>query len=674
MRRPILHIFICCLVTGFAAATGYGQTVEARIASVKGKVLRFDANRLLFSVKPGDSLAPGDEIDTRSGSAVIELSDGSLVLVQPRSRVVLQDFRAASSLRELLKIVIGRVRVKINHFGGKPNPYRVNSPTASIAVRGTEFSVFVDYTGSTEVRVHEGLVEVTNLNLPQQKVLVSQGHSVLVRPNEGIQFFSFRYSSYLNNPSNFRYISDNRDVSFDVAPVADVSSAHNSFDSYVSSASEGLFPARFTAFADLHNDSLENPAYATAFTRSEAQFSLVPTWSSSKNNLTNPVGDALDAPHAFDRSYFPRASLFIPLAKSGTVIGGSLEGATTDLRGGRDFLPQQDVSLLYGAETKSEFWRTSFIAAHKFGNQGRTSLGISLNMVRGNSLRNIAYSLFDDKQRRELSYQSENHIGATTSQLKIGLKREFAATQTLGLYYRYAKISGDTTNAGLGKLESGGGIGTSAVFTARARAGQASEIGVSLRGTVTNRLFYGAKSFLTFFSLDEHASFSRKNNDQPTGSGKYFEDNHSKQAEVRFGLGYVASSRLLLSFDVAGGLSNFVYNRQVPFASLIIPVQSQSRYAFISLHGAAQADIWKKLFASASLFMFHQRQQSEYHYEPPLVAPVPNDFRLYKFSDFGVGWRFPYGLSPQYVISTDYGRTPINHSMLLRYTIIFGKP
>ncbi len=676
MYPGIRSIFIYLMVTGFACAISFAQgtAVDARVASVKGKALRFDANRLMFSIKAGDTLAPGDEIDTRGGgTVVIELSDGSLVLIQPRSRVVLKDYRSANSLRELLKIVVGRVRIKINHFGGKPNPYRVNSPTASIAVRGTEFSVFVDHTGSTEVRVHEGLVEVTNLNLPQQKVLVGKGHSVLVRPNEGIQFFSIRYSGFLNNSSNFRYMSDNRSVSFDIAAVGDVNASHSAFDGYVSSASENALPARFTAFADLYADSLENPAYASAFTRGEAQLSLVPTWSSSRNNITKSISDVLAAPHSYDRSYFPRASLFIPVASIGTVIGGSVEGAAIDFRGGQDFLPKQDVSLIYGANTKSSFLRTSFIAARKFGNQGRTSLGISWNVVKGESLRNAAYSLFDEKMGREISYQGESELRATTSQLKIGFKREFAATHSVGLYYRHAMISGDTANAGYSKLESGGGIGTTSSLTRRTRSGDASEVGVSLRGYLTNRLFYGAKSFLTWYSLDESGLSSTTNNDSPTGTGEFFEANHSTQAEARFGLGYFVSPRLVLSFDAAGGFTNFQYHREATPSFLLSSLQSQTRYAFLSLHGAAQADIWKNLFATASLYALHQTQSKKYLSNVLILVPPLYDFRLYKLSDFGVGWRFPYGLSPQYIISTDYGRTPINHSLLLRYTIAFGK-
>src|SRR5262249_36180407 len=134
---------------------------------------------------------PGDEIDTRSGGRVtLELSDGSMLIVQPGSHVILQDYRDASSLRELLHITLGHVRIRINHLGGRPNPYRINSPTASIAVRGTEFSVAVDAVGATEIVVYEGLVEVSSLRNPSRPVLVRPGRGVIVRPNEDILFFT----------------------------------------------------------------------------------------------------------------------------------------------------------------------------------------------------------------------------------------------------------------------------------------------------------------------------------------------------------------------------------------------------------------------------------------------------------------------------------------------------
>jgi hypothetical protein len=100
-----------------------------------------------------------------------------------------QDYRAIGSLR-VAESPRRACEIKINHFGSQPNPYRVNSPTASIAVRGTEFGVAVGTGGETEVVVYEGLVEVSSLSNPQRRVLVEPGRGVIVRPNEPIRFFT----------------------------------------------------------------------------------------------------------------------------------------------------------------------------------------------------------------------------------------------------------------------------------------------------------------------------------------------------------------------------------------------------------------------------------------------------------------------------------------------------
>ncbi len=167
-----------------------GAIVEARVASVTGHVVVSGSEHPSFVAARGRVLAPGDAIDTRSGGqVVISLTDGSQVIVQPGSLVVLKDYRAADSLRELLEILAGRVRIKVNHFGGRANPYRINSPTASIAVRGTEFEVAIDATGNTQVSVYEGVVEVASRLDPAQKVLVEPGRSVIIRPNGEVRFF-----------------------------------------------------------------------------------------------------------------------------------------------------------------------------------------------------------------------------------------------------------------------------------------------------------------------------------------------------------------------------------------------------------------------------------------------------------------------------------------------------
>ncbi|MDQ3323118.1 MAG: FecR family protein, partial [Acidobacteriota bacterium] len=130
----------------------YAQSaaVEARVTSVSGAATLSGNGRNGAKLTRGTILAPGHEIDTRGGGrVVIDLSDGSQVVVLPGSRLVVGDYRNAGSLRELLQITLGRIRVKINHFKNKPNPYRIKSPTASIAVRGTEFEVTVESSGET---------------------------------------------------------------------------------------------------------------------------------------------------------------------------------------------------------------------------------------------------------------------------------------------------------------------------------------------------------------------------------------------------------------------------------------------------------------------------------------------------------------------------------------------
>src|SRR5262245_27708849 len=183
-------LFLLAASIQWMGATALAQAVDARVASVKGTALRRN-NQRSFLLARGDSLNPGDEVDTLGGGrVVIQLTDGSLVVVHPNSRIVISNFRAAPSLREMFRILIGRVRIKVAHYGGKPNPYRVNSPTASILVRGTEFSVTVEPSGDTKVEVYEGRVEVQSLSDSGRRVLLSEGQGALVKKDEDIRLFT----------------------------------------------------------------------------------------------------------------------------------------------------------------------------------------------------------------------------------------------------------------------------------------------------------------------------------------------------------------------------------------------------------------------------------------------------------------------------------------------------
>ncbi|MEJ7711290.1 MAG: FecR family protein [Pyrinomonadaceae bacterium] len=258
-----------------------GQTVVVRVASVGGRVLISGNARASSTLRQGELLAPGDTTDTRGGGRVrLELSDGSLVIVQPETRLILQDCRSASSLRELLRVFVGRVRIKVNRFGAQPNPYRVNSPTASIAVRGTEFDVAVGAQGDTEVVVYEGLVEVSSLSDPQRRVLVEPDVASSCDLMNRFAFLCQAWAAKSVSAGNAMSAPEQASNQTGSSGTAQ-GSANDSLrsaagvyelqiDSIVDSGETAL-PSRFAAFPDSHLDSLENPSYATEFTTTEGR-------------------------------------------------------------------------------------------------------------------------------------------------------------------------------------------------------------------------------------------------------------------------------------------------------------------------------------------------------------------------------------------------------------------
>src|ERR1043166_1237011 len=97
--------------------------------------------------------------------------------VLPQTTVLIKDL--SQSPRTLFNVIRGKTRIHIEKLGGQPNPYRVNTPTAVIAVRGTIFDVLVEEQ-ETQIFLHEGEVAVTNLALPNQPVILSAGQMTKV--------------------------------------------------------------------------------------------------------------------------------------------------------------------------------------------------------------------------------------------------------------------------------------------------------------------------------------------------------------------------------------------------------------------------------------------------------------------------------------------------------------
>jgi hypothetical protein len=161
-------------------------TYAAKVVTATGQIsVLKDSQPWALSV--GDSVQVRELIVTGpDGHALFQVSDGSTFEVYPNARVVFR--KNPPNWKDLIDVLVGRVRIHIEHFGANPNPNRVLTPTAVISVRGTTFDVSVsDDDETTLIEVEEGLVEVRHALLPSDapKVL-STGESIRVYRNEPI--------------------------------------------------------------------------------------------------------------------------------------------------------------------------------------------------------------------------------------------------------------------------------------------------------------------------------------------------------------------------------------------------------------------------------------------------------------------------------------------------------
>jgi hypothetical protein len=665
-------------------AKAQAPAVEARIASVSGTALLSNGAGPPAIAKRGDVLVPGEEIDTRNGGHLtIELTDGSLVVVRPDSRILLKDFHAANTLRELFEVLLGRVRIKINHFGGKPNPYRINSPTASIAVRGTEFSVAVNGVGDTQVVVYDGLVEVTSLSNPEEKVLVHPGQGVIVRPNQPVHFFTFAPGGEIGGLESNEDTGDiqgrNTDAEGDAQVLGNADSPRNSagiYDRFVENAvatAHGPLYLRFTAYPDSFLDGLENPAYATEFSAPAARIFLLPSFRGSQGVGVTANAFFSNPGQSIDYSLSPQGSFFTPLPDHRTAMGGGfaafrsgVQSFTTDdaaTLSGSFFPPDTNGMRASSNSTTNSFFSGSLAVAHAFEEEKKTSVGLGWDYVKGlgsilnsitqqDSLGNISAERLDSR-----SSLVENHI-------KAGLSHEFSGQRKLGIYYSYGFVSANFDNISHTLNDQPQSLDSTR------SDGHSSEAGIRFRGIITRKLFYGAQASWFLLSLNDRlnlASIVNSNErDRTTGSS------------FAVGFGYVFHPRVVFSLDLEGGFSNTTTMRKERATGNLLERNEQTS-PFFAVHTAVQASVWRGLFVTASVLTLRQNFSRDLTLYPDSLGRLltsdgtfaPNGFTstssTSNYSEFGVGWRFNSAFLAEYIFSTDYGKRRPSHVFLLRY-------
>ena len=633
-------------------ARSQNNVVQAQVRSVTGVARIYISHQSgALALRRNYLPEPGNIIETGlNGRVVISLSDGGMITVLPNSRVVLNNFLVAHSARELLDIMVGRVLVKIRHTGGKPNPYRLNSPAASIAVRGTEFIVDVLLSGETLVVVREGQVEVWPRNNPGNKRLVTPGGRVIVRPGGDISSAFPGPGSELNGRARF-YGSLEGDF-------------QRSVDSIAQNSNE-ISPVFFSAFADPHFDSLENPAYAAEFKDAEGRLLLLPSISSPYRSDVKRDSSSKDL-HSFDYSVSPQLTFYTPIPGSRLVVGGGASALRTRLQDLTDFgFP--DFKYYDYQALKLNAFNVSLMAAYSFGERARTSAGISVDRLSGDGI-------FFSEYRAKADTFNDEHLDNSNARfartrLTLGLVHRFSESKKIGLYYRHGASSSDQENQYRQTYEDR--------FSPRAtyiQSGEtnistlSSELGVRFRAQLTKRLFYGVEGSYLY----ERIRSRREMPNQPVAEKRYL----ARRGRIGGGLGFFLTPKILIDFDVAGGL---LYNTEpgenVPalvvsfFASFPSPPRI-SRGEFLSAHAAVQTNLWRNLFLTASSLTTFRRDFIRYSYNG-FEYGYRNVYGA-QLSNGGIGWNFKPNLAVEYLFSIDHSYRVPSHSLKLRYTFNLG--
>jgi len=164
---------------------------EARLIEAKGEVTVFTADEP--EGVPGGAdmpLLPGDKVKTgEDGSAEIALSGEHGISLRPRSELTLSNLRRADSE---LSLALGSLLAKVQSLAG--GLFRVRTPSAVAAVRGTEFGVEIDEADPEQTLVgvfDEGKVTVSGAD-GAEETLKSNQETVVRRGSRPMPAYQLR--------------------------------------------------------------------------------------------------------------------------------------------------------------------------------------------------------------------------------------------------------------------------------------------------------------------------------------------------------------------------------------------------------------------------------------------------------------------------------------------------
>ncbi|MCL7943929.1 FecR domain-containing protein [Marinobacter sp. ATCH36] len=137
------------------------QPDPARVRSVAGQVQLISGSDSSKRPLGSDMLVRvGDEIISHSGTATVELADGSIVRISPNSRLAfnrLTQYGKSGMVDTRLRLDRGEIETQVKPVIEGGSRFEIETPSAVAAVRGTMFTLRTA-PGKTDLRVTEGEV------------------------------------------------------------------------------------------------------------------------------------------------------------------------------------------------------------------------------------------------------------------------------------------------------------------------------------------------------------------------------------------------------------------------------------------------------------------------------------------------------------------------------------
>jgi hypothetical protein len=121
-----------------------------------------------IQVSKGTPIETNDKVETKNGKVKIVFKDDTNVTVTESSSLIIDDFvydPKSGSGKLGLKAAAGTVRYVSGSIAKDPKNVKINTPTASIAVRGTDFVMAVSETGASMIMLMPTCEIEQNINL-----------------------------------------------------------------------------------------------------------------------------------------------------------------------------------------------------------------------------------------------------------------------------------------------------------------------------------------------------------------------------------------------------------------------------------------------------------------------------------------------------------------------------